>query len=59
MTWYDEITWCDGCGVEITWGPYWLIDAPTAAVNAPKVSTSSMRSSAALGQPPLPPIAVK
>jgi hypothetical protein len=55
MTWYDEITWCDGCGVEITWGPYWLIDAPTAAVNAP----SSMRSSAALGQPPLPPIAVK
>ncbi len=21
MTWYDEMTWCDGCGVEITWGP--------------------------------------
>ncbi len=21
MTWYEEITWCDGCGVEITWGP--------------------------------------
>jgi hypothetical protein len=25
MTWYDEITWCDGCGVEITWGPV-LVD---------------------------------
>ena len=21
MTWYDEMTWCDGCGAEITWGP--------------------------------------
>jgi hypothetical protein len=21
MAWYDEMTWCDGCGVEITWGP--------------------------------------
>ena len=21
MTWYDEMTWCDGCGVEITWVP--------------------------------------
>ena len=21
MTWYDEMTWCEGCGVEITWGP--------------------------------------
>ena len=21
MTWYDETTWCDGCGVEITWVP--------------------------------------
>lgn len=21
MTWYEEMTWCDGCGVEITWGP--------------------------------------
>ena len=21
MTWNDETTWCDGCGVEITWGP--------------------------------------
>ena len=20
MTRYDEMTWCDGCGVEITWG---------------------------------------
>ena len=20
MTWDDETTWCDGCGVEITWG---------------------------------------
>ncbi len=25
MTWYDEMTWCDGCGVEITWGPV-LVD---------------------------------
>lgn len=21
MTWYEDMTWCDGCGVEITWGP--------------------------------------
>lgn len=21
MTWYEEMTWCAGCGVEITWGP--------------------------------------
>jgi hypothetical protein len=21
MTWYEEMTWCDGCGVEITWAP--------------------------------------
>lgn len=21
MTWREEMTWCDGCGVEITWGP--------------------------------------
>ena len=21
MTWYEETTWCDGCGVEITWVP--------------------------------------
>jgi hypothetical protein len=21
MTWYDEMTWCDGCGAEITWVP--------------------------------------
>lgn len=21
MTLRDETTWCDGCGVEITWGP--------------------------------------
>ena len=21
MTWYDEMTWCEGCGAEITWGP--------------------------------------
>ena len=21
MTWREEITWCDGCGVEITWAP--------------------------------------
>jgi hypothetical protein len=21
MTWDDEMTWCDGCGAEITWGP--------------------------------------
>ena len=21
MTRYEEITWCDGCGVEITWEP--------------------------------------
>jgi hypothetical protein len=21
MTWYEEMTWCDGCGVEVTWGP--------------------------------------
>jgi len=21
MTLYEETTWCDGCGVEITWGP--------------------------------------
>ncbi len=21
MTLNDEIVWCDGCGVEITWGP--------------------------------------
>ena len=21
MTWYDEMTWCDGCGVEVTWVP--------------------------------------
>jgi hypothetical protein len=26
MTWYEEMTWCDGCGVEITWGPV-VIDA--------------------------------
>ena len=22
MTWDDEMTWCDGCGVEITWGGF-------------------------------------
>ena len=21
MTWREEMTWCDGCGAEITWGP--------------------------------------
>jgi len=21
MTWREKKTWCDGCGVEITWGP--------------------------------------
>jgi len=21
MIWREEMTWCDGCGVEITWGP--------------------------------------
>ena len=21
MTWREKMTWCDGCGVEITWGP--------------------------------------
>lgn len=21
MTWYEEMTWCDGCGAEITLGP--------------------------------------
>jgi hypothetical protein len=21
MTWYEEMTWCDGCGAEITYGP--------------------------------------
>ena len=26
MTRYDEVTWCDGCGVEITWGPV-LVDS--------------------------------
>lgn len=26
MTWYDEMTWCDGCGVEITWGPVMVAD---------------------------------
>ena len=24
MTRYDEVTWCDGCGVEITWGPVFV-----------------------------------
>ena len=28
MTWYDEITWCGGCGVEIAWGPV-LVDRRT------------------------------
>ena len=28
MTRYDEVTWCDGCGVEITWGPM-LVDRRT------------------------------
>ena len=28
MTWNDETTWCDGCGVEITWGPV-LVDKRT------------------------------
>ena len=22
MSWFEEMTWCDSCGVEITWGPY-------------------------------------
>jgi hypothetical protein len=21
VAWYEDTTWCDGCGVEITWGP--------------------------------------
>jgi hypothetical protein len=21
MTWNNETVWCDGCGVEVTWGP--------------------------------------
>lgn len=21
MEWRNEMTWCNGCGVEITWGP--------------------------------------
>ena len=21
MSWYEEMTWCDSCGVEITWAP--------------------------------------
>jgi hypothetical protein len=63
MTWYDEMTWCDGCGVEITGYPCWQTGAPTAAVNAPKASPvyvasawSSMRSNGVRGQSPHPPL---
>jgi hypothetical protein len=26
MSWIDETVWCDGCGVEISWGPVVVSD---------------------------------
>jgi hypothetical protein len=28
MAWSEEVIWCDGCGVEISWGPVMVNDKP-------------------------------